>query len=425
MKNPSTKKGALHRIDYRWTLIIILLIASIVNYMDRATLSVANVAISHQFGFSTIEMGLLLSAFMWPYALANLPAGWLIDKFGINKIFLFGIILWSISSVMGGLVVGFASMYMARVLLGIAEAPFFIIAGKVTQHYFKKEERGVAASVVNLGPRIANGIAPPILVVLMIFMGWRLMFISLGILGIFITIIWIKFYKKDDALETGQTKKIVEKSEVQKKVSIWKLFRHPTMICLIIGNIGSSYVFWLYITWLPDYLMESRHLSLAKTGLMAAIPFISAIFAVMIGGYISDYFIKKGMKATTARLIPIVGGCLLSGAAVFPINYITSTPLTITLISVSLFCVELRTGVLWAMVGDLSPKESVGMFGGIQNFANFIGGTLAPIGTGFILYYAGGNFNWVFITSGIFCIVGAISYSCIRRPVKIEEIIKT
>jgi len=171
--------------------------------------------------------------------------------------------------------------------------------------------------------------------------------------------------------------------------------------------------------------MESRHLSLAKTGLMAAIPFLSAIFAVMIGGYISDYFIKKGMKATTARLIPIVGGCLLAGAAVFPINYITSTPLTILLISVSLFCVELRTGVLWAMVGDLSPKESVGMFGGIQNFANFIGGTLAPIGTGVILYFSGGNFNWVFITSGIFCVVGAISYACIRRPVKIEEIIKT
>ena len=425
MENVDTKKRGMHRIDYRWVLIIILLIASIVNYMDRATLSVANVAIAHQFGFSTIEMGLLLSAFMWPYALANLPAGWLVDKFGINKIFLIGVILWSISSLLGGLVVGFFSMYMARVLLGIAEAPFFIIAGKVTQHYFKKEERGVAASVVNLGPRIANGIAPPILIFLMIFVGWRLMFIALGVLGFFIAILWIKFYRKDDALETNTTKKVVEKVEDQKKTSIWKLFRHPTMICLIIGNIGSSYVFWLYITWLPDYLMESRHLSLAKTGLMAAIPFLSAIFAVMIGGYISDYFIKKGMKATTARLIPIVGGCLLAGAAVFPINYVSSTPITILLISVSLFCVELRTGVLWAMVGDLSPKESVGMFGGIQNFANFIGGTLAPIGTGVILYFSGGNFNWVFITSGIFCIVGAASYACIRRPVQIEEIIKT
>ncbi|MCP4180911.1 MAG: MFS transporter [bacterium] len=427
MNKNGTKKGILPRIEYRWILVAILLLGALVNYLDRSTLSLANTTIAAHFDFDSVKMGLLLSAFMWPYALASLPSGWLVDKFGINKLFLFSIVLWSLSSILGGLVVGFFTMYLARVLLGIAEAPFFIIAGKVVQHYFKSSERGVAASVINLGPRIANGIAPPILVVLMLVTGWRGMFIILGILGIIVGVIWIIFYRKDETIKIKQSSEIARASREKKltkvKVNIWKLFRHPTMIWVIIGNMGSSYVFWLYLTWLPDYLIKEKHLSLARTGVYEAIPFIAAIFAVMLGGYLSDYFIKKGMKAIKARLVIIIGACLVSGVVAIPINYVNSLWIVMTLITVSLFAYNMIPGVVWALVGDLSPEEAVGTFGGIQNFANFIGATLAPIGTGVILYLTSNNFNWVFITSGIFCIVGAISYSFIRRPIPIEDIV--
>ena len=426
MKKDGAKKGFFSRIEYRWILVAILLLGALVNYLDRSTLSLANTTIAAHFHFDSVTMGLLLSAFMWPYALASLPSGWLVDKFGINKLFLFSIVLWSLSSILGGLVIGFFTMYLARVLLGIAEAPFFIIAGKVAQHYFKPSERGVAASVINLGPRIANGIAPPILVVLMLFTGWRGMFIILGILGLIVGVIWIIFYRKDDTGKIKQSSEIARVSKEAKlkkvKVNIWKLFKHPTMIWIIIGNMGSSYVFWLYLTWLPDYLIKDKHLSLAKTGIYEAIPFIASIFAVMIGGYLSDYFIKKVMKPIKSRLVIIIGACLVSGIVAIPINYVNSLFIVMTLITVSLFAYNMIPGVVWALVGDLSPEEAVGTFGGIQNFANFIGATLAPIGTGVILFLTGNNFNWVFITSGLFCIIGAISYSLIRRPISIDEI---
>jgi len=427
MNKNGTKKGFLPRIEYRWILVAILLLGALVNYLDRSTLSIANTTIAAHFSFNAVQMGLLLSAFMWPYAVASLPAGWLVDKFGINKIFLASIVLWSLSSILGGLVLGFFTMYLARVLLGIAEAPFFIIAGKVVQHYFKPKERGIAASVVNLGPRIANGIAPPILVFLMLFTGWRGMFIILGVLGFVVGIIWIMFFKKEDI---KKIKKVSEKDknakktiDIQQKINVWKLFKHPTMIWIMIGNIGSSYVFWLYLTWLPEYLIEQKHLSLKMTGMLEAIPFLVAIFAVMIGGYMSDSFIRKGMKPVKARLVIIVASCLISGVAAIPIDYVSSLWVVMTLITISLFANNMIPGVLWALVGDLSPKEAVGMFGGIQNFANFIGATLAPVGTGVILYLTNNNFDLVFITSGIFCIVGAISYSFVRRPIPIEEII--
>ena len=426
METGKSKKGFFPRIEYRWILVTILLLGALVNYLDRSTLSIANTTIAAHFNFDSIKMGLLLSAFMWPYALASLPAGWFVDKFGINKIFLFSIALWSLSSILGGLVIGFYSMYLARVLLGIAEAPFFIIAGKVAQHFFKPTERGMAASVINLGPRIANGVAPPILVFLMLFTGWRWMFIILGILGLIVGIIWIIFFRKEDTDKIKKISEIDKSAEkqpgVQKKINVWKLFKHPTMIWIIIGNIGSSYVFWLYLTWLPDYLIVQKHLSLKETGIYEAIPFLVAIFAVILGGYLSDYFIKKGMNAVKARLVIIIGACLISGVAAIPINYIDSLGIVMTLITISLFANNMIPGVLWALVGDLSPEEAVGTFGGIQNFANFIGATLAPIGTGVILFLTNNNFNWVFITSGIFCIIGAVSYSFIRKPIPIEEI---
>lgn len=402
---------------YRWLLVALLFFAAIINYLDRSTLSIANHAIAETFHIDPLMMGLLLSAFMWPYALASLPAGWLVDRVNLSVLFIVSILLWSVSSLLGGLAIGFVSLYAARVLLGIAEAPFFIIAGKIAQQYFD-QNRGLAASIINTGPRIANGIAPPLLVFLMVYFGWRGMFIALGLIGLLIIIMWIIIQRFKPITAPTQT---LEDHAQRTRISPWKLFKHPSVICLNIGNIGSSYIFWLYMTWLPYYLVENRGLSMVEMGFVMAIPFTIAIFSVLCGGLLSDYFIKKGMNRIKARLVPILFGCIVAGIIVFPINYIDNLFVVMACISISLFCLELRTGVLWAMVGDLSPSESVGTLGGIQNFANFLGGSLAPIITGYILWLTN-SFNWVFIISGCFCLVGVCGYALIRKPILRTEI---
>lgn len=422
--NKGTNKTKVFGLDYRWFLVYMMLLGSVINYLDRANLSIANTTISSEFGLSPIQMGLMLSAFMWPYALANLPAGWFIDKFGINKIFLFGIILWSLATIGGGFAAGFAAMYLSRVVLGIAEAPFFIIGGKITQKYFSEKERGMASSIINLGPKIAQGFAPPLLTFMLIYLGWRWMFISLGMAGFFVAIFWMKFYRKDDdRLEQIEIAKLRENTHT-KSISCWKLFNHPSSWWFNIGNIGSSYIFWFYFTWLPTYLIQGKHISLANTAWLTAIPFLAGILAVPTGGYISDYLTKKGMSAIKARLIPTVGGCFVSGFAILPVNFIDNTSISMTLVTISFFAIAMRVGVLWALVGDITPKEAVGTFGGIQNFASFIGGTLAPVGTGFILAVSGGNYNFVFIVCGILAILSAISYALIRQPITSIEIAK-
>ena len=397
-----------------------MLFGAVINYLDRVNLSMANTHIRAEFGLNEIQVGFLLSAFMWPYALANLPAGWLIDKLGINRIFIWSILLWSCATVLGGLSTSYIMMYGARVLLGIAEAPFFIIGGNITQRYFSSDDRGLAASIMNTGPKIANGFAPPLLALMIIYLSWRGMFITLGCVGLVLVLLWIAIYKKyDDKYVVSEYK---DNLANKLKFSNWKLFNHPTAWWFNIGNIGTSYVFWLYFTWLPTYLMDERHLSLKNAGWLTSLPFIAGVVAVPIGGYISDYLVRRGMNPIKARLLPAVWGSLLAGVFILPVNYIGDLFWAEVFIMLSTFCVSARVGVLWALVGDVSPRDAVGTFGGIQNFANFLGGTLAPICTGYILTYTGKNYGVVFIVSGVICIIGSLAYAMIRRPITADEI---
>ena len=162
-------------------------------------------------------------------------------------------------------------------------------------------------------------------------------------------------------------------------------------------------------------------MTLTQAGWAAIIPFIGGVAAVPIGGYMSDYLIRKGMNLIRARLVPTVGGCLLAAVAVAPLNYVHETSMAVMLMTISLFAGALRVGVLWALVGDIAPPGAVGSFGGIQNFANFVGAALAPIGTGYILK-ATGSYDHVFTVSAILCALGAVSYMMINRKITAEDL---
>lgn len=405
--------------NYRWQIIVVMLLGSIVNYVDLVNLSFATTHIRLEFGLTQSEIGYLLAAWMWPYAFANLPSGWLIDKFGISKVFVYSVIIWSVATISAGFTANYTSLYISRIILGIAEAPFFVIGAKIIQLYFEENNRGLAASVINIGPKIANGFAPPLIAFLIIITGWRGMFILLGVSGFVIVGIWLKIYK---AKNVQQFEQITDK--LLYKIDVWKLLKHKTAIWFNLGNFGSSYVFWLYFTWLPTYLMEKRGLNLKETGFIAAIPFIAGVIAVPLGGYISDLLIKKyNLNPIKARLIPAIGGCIIAGISVIPINFVNNITLAVILFTISTFAVSARVGVLWALVSDVSPKNAVGTFGGIQNCANFIGGALAPTISGIVLQLTG-NYNIVFGISGVLILFAAFCYSNIKTSILSREITK-
>lgn len=402
--------------EYRWQIVAIILFGSIINYIDRVNLSFATTDLRAEFGLNASQLGFLLAAWMWPYAAASIPSGWLIDKLGINRIFIYSVILWSIATIGSGISNTYWELYLSRVCLGIAEAPFFIISAKVVQLYFNAQKKGLAAGVINLGPKLANAFAPPIIATLILTTSWRGMFMILGIIGFLIVLLWSKTYKTDKAI--SQTKTL----NTKKQINFWKLLNHQTTWWINLGNFGSSYVFWLYFTWLPTYLIDKRHLNLATTGWIAALPFIFGAIAVPLGGYFSDFLMARyKINNIRARVIPAAIGCIIAGITVIPINYITDLYTTVILFSVSTCAVSARVGVLWALVSDIAPQNAVGIFGGLQNCTSFIGGALAPILSGIIIQFTY-NYNIVFAISGILVILAALCYFMVSKPILIEEI---
>ncbi|MFT8209880.1 MAG: MFS transporter [Symbiopectobacterium sp.] len=406
----------------RWGIILVLLIAAVVNYLDRANLSIANTTISKEFGFSATQIGLLLSAFLWPYALANLPAGWLVDKFVTKKMFSWALGLWSGFTILAGFVNGYSMFYGLRMLLGISESPFFT---SVTHRWFPSNERGLPTAIINTGSQIANAIAPPILTILLLTLGWRGMFVAIGLAGIPILLVWLKLYRNPTPAEDAQIHGVVETATAQQadqpKASWGSLFKHKTTWFMILGNFSIMFTIWVYLTWLPSYLERSLGFSLMKTGWVASIPFFAGIMGVLVGGVISDRLIRRGTNTITARKIPIVCGTALAACFVAPIPFVHDTTLCIALLSLGYFCSQMLSGVIWTLATNIAPKSQVASLGAIQNFGGFLGAASAPIVTGIILD-ATGTFTNVFLFGAFLLMLGAISYGFfVRKPLQVAE----
>ncbi|CAH0205693.1 putative L-galactonate transporter [Arthrobacter sp. Bi83] len=409
----SPEAKPLKSVKIRWYLIALLVVGGIINYLDRNNLSIANTTIAKEFGLNTLQMGLLLSAFSWPYAIANLPAGYLVDKFGPKRMFAWAAGLWSVVSMLSSLANSFGFLYAARVALGISESPFFTSGLKVADKWFNKTERALPVSIVNTGSQIANAIAPPLLTFLMLTMSWRGMFVVIGSLGVVIALVWLRIYRdptmKEQFIIKGQ--EFEDEQKPKEKQAGWgELLKQKNTWFMVLGAFGIFYTVWVYLTWLPSYLQTARGFSLSQIGWLAGLPFLCGIIGVLAGGILSGKLIKRGIPAITARKIPIVGGALLAAAAVLPVAYVENTALAIVLLSVGYFAAQVPIGVLWTLAADIAESNQVASLGAIQNFGGFLGAAVAPIVTGYILNETGGNYTLVFLIGGALLIVGALSY---------------
>ena len=419
-KPTTVKKNA------RWWFVVLILLGAIVNYLDRSNLSIANPLIAKEYNLSPLQMGLLMSAFLWPYALANLPAGWMVDRFGPKKMFGWACGLWSMITVASAFTTNFTAFYTLRMFLGISESPFFPAGVKAIDRWFTKEDRGTPIAVINTGSQIANGIAPPLLTVLMLTYSWKIMFIIIGVAGLIVLGLWLYFYRDPEiseriAMEGQDNAQEIPITSNEKEVKWADLFHYKSTWYMIIGNFGLIYTMWVYLTWLPGYLVTGRGLSILKTGWIAAIPFLVGIIGVPLGGIISDYFIKtKGYAPIQARKIPLVCGAIVAAIAVLPVPYVTDLNTCVALLSLGYFAASVPTGVMWTLATDVAPKNMVASLGSIQNFGGFIGAALAPIVTGAIVQ-ATGSFEYVFAVGSVLLVISAISYGVFLQDPIVPE----
>ncbi|RMB79772.1 MFS transporter [Streptomyces shenzhenensis] len=429
-ETPHRPKGR----NVRWSVIAVITVLTITNYLDRGNLSVAAPAIREDLGFSATQMGLILSAFVWPYAVMNLPGGWAIDKWGPRFIMTIAATLWSIAGALTGLARTIGVFLGLRVVLGITEAPLFPGAVKATGEWFPDHEKGRATSIYVAATQVGLAIAPPITTALMISFGWELMFVIIGLAGFLGVAAWALVYRKPEEHKRLSAEELAYIRDNQKADAVaagsphdearerpdigrqWlRLFRYPTIWAMVAGAFCLQYVFWFYITWLPSYLESAQGFSLGTAGLLASLPYIAGGVAVIIGGRFSDSLVQRGMRAMDARRRVIAGGALLTAVSLCLTAVSTGPAMAVTMLTVGMFCYSLSTASYWALASDVvETTRMVGSVGSIQNFGGFLGGAFAPIATGVIVDTMGG-FTPALLISAALLMVTVVSYGFLVR----------
>src|SRR3954471_8282966 len=454
----------------RWTIVGIIFLITIINYADRATMSVAKPDLSKEFGLNAAQMGWILSAFGWSYVICQIPGGWLLDRFGSKIVYFGSIFLWSLFTLFQGsvAVVGAAAavyaLFVLRLLVGLAESPSFPANARIVAAWFPANERGTASAIFNSAQYFATVLFGPIMGWLALNFGWHAVFYFMGGLGILISIVWLKviYSPKDhprlspeeldyierggalvnmdqpkpekyitraelelDYVERGGLKTMNDRAEDKKNPVQWgyirQLLTNRMMLGIYLGQFCINCLTVFFATWFIPYLVEQRGLSILNAGFVASVPAVCGFVGGGLGGIISDAMLRKGYSITAARKTPIVGGMLLATTLII-CNYVDAYWLVILVIALSFFGKGI--GALgWTVVSDTSPKEIAGVSGGLFNTFGNLSTITTPIIIGYIIQWTG-SYNWALVFVGANAVLAVLSYLVLVGEIKRVELTK-
>ena len=432
--------------NFRWVIVSLLFLATAINYANRTALSIAGPALAKSLHLNSVSMGYIFSAFGWSYVLAQLPGGWLLDRFGSRKIYAISLFAWSfVTFITGftGFFAGFSAvvvLFILRFFLGIAEAPAFPANSRISVAWFPTKETGTAAAIFNSAQYFATVLFAPLLGYIVHTYGWEYSFVFMGIVGFVFLIFWLKFVhapKKSRYINQAELDYItkggalvemdheVKDNKNNNNAPTWRflnqLLKNRMFIGVYIAQYCINAITFFFITWFPVYLVQARGMTILKAGIVAVLPALFGFVGGNLGGLFSDYLLKKGASLSVARKVPIVFGMLLSMSMIF-CNYTGVEWMVVALMALSYFGKGI--GALgWAVNADTAPKEITGLSGALFNTFGNLSSIVTPIAIGYIIG-ATGSFNWALVFVSIHAFLAIVSYIFIVGKIQRFELKK-
>ena len=410
----------------RWWMLSLFSLMYLISYLDRGIISVAQPEIRAQFGLSLSDMGLVLAAFTWAYALGQVPAGWLGDRFGPRNV-LTALLAWtSAAAVMTGAATGMTSLFGARLFLGIGEAGAFPVASRGMQLWFAPSERGRIQGITHFFSRFAVAITPLVAGAIMLAFGWRAIFYILGAIGGAWALLFFAVYKNLPEEHAGVNRaelarirgvgpdgSITRPDAARPSVPWATICRSSNMWYIALGYCCFFFGTNFYLTWYPTYLREHRHMTLQALGIIGSLPLVAGMLGDVVGGYLTDFLLKRTGRATLARRAVAAPGFVLAGVFVIPAAMTESAGISILCLAVSFFFLEFVIGPAWAVPMDVGGSFS-GTVTGVMVMAGALAASLTP------LVY-GGLFDrgfWVapFFVSAAVMFAGAVIWTFLIEP---------
>lgn len=411
MNEPAAQKYGAK--SYRMVITSLLMGGCFVNAVDRGSLSVAAPFILKEFNLDPAMMGLVLSAFFWPYFLLQIPSGILADKFGSKIVLGWAAAFWSLASAATGMVTNFTTLLFARASVGVGEAAAMPINAKVVADNFPPSERATTIGLYGVGVRLGMAATPILIAYLISLWNWRAAFVITGLGSLVWVVLWYFLFK-----DSGKPR-----ANEQRKSIPWKeVLTNRATLGLVLTKFFQDYVLYLLMTWVPTYLVMERGFSIMKMGIFASLPWICGMLTTVLFGYVSDSLIRRGVEHTKARKYLSVG-LNLSAALLMAVGFVDDPIMAVYLISFCVACESGATGLTWTMMTEVSPTKLVGSVGGVMNTAGAMAGIIAPTLTGVIVKYTG-SFQVALMVGGFSMLMAAFAVWFILpdiRPMQVEE----
>ncbi len=397
----------------RYAVLLSLSLMYFIAYIDRTNISVAGPFISKELGLDKAQLGFVFSVFAYPYTAMQIMGGWLADRFGPRLILFLLCVIWSVGTFLTGMVGGAISLVLVRLLVGIGEGGAFPAATRAMSFWFPPQERGLAQGVTHSFARLGGAAAPPAVVGITAAFGWRAAFFVLGAMSAVWAAWWLISFRN-----TPREKSSVSPEELQEigipatKLALEKTPWRAMISCMwLVTFVDFCYGWslWVFLTWLPTYLLEARGFDLTKMALFTSLPLAAGVVGDSLGGILSDRILKATGNLRLARCSLLVLG--LAGALAFLVPAVRTEDALLAVwgLTASFFCLELTNAVLWSLPIDIAGRYA-GTAGGMMNTGFGLAGAISPAVFG-ILIQRTGSYVWPFaITAGLLAvgIIGAL-----------------
>lgn len=381
----------------------------VIAYIDRTSLSIA-IAVpefKNYFALTDSQRGLLNSAFFWSYSLLQVPAGWVVDRFGVKVPYAIGFLFWSVVSALTGISSSMSQLFGLRLMLGAGEAIIAPASLRWIRMNITESQRGLAMGIYMAGTKIGPAVGAPIAAALIALHGWQSMFLITGAVSLLWLVPWTLLVPKDTA-------NVSSPGDTTSSASFWDLLRSPAIPGILIGTFAYSCYLYFCLTWLPSYFKEQRKAPLELMGLYTMFSFGGMAITTIACGWLADRIIARGKDPVTVRKSFTIAGMVLASTEVFGATT-DSFSAALFFAIFSLAGLGIATANYWALTQTVVPGASIGRIGGLQNMASNLAGVAAPILTGLLIERTG-SYTAPMQAIAILLLIGAASYAWLVRP---------
>jgi len=390
-------------------VLIMLCIMYFITYLDRVNVSTAAAGFGKEFHLSNTEVGLVFSAFAYPYLVFQIIGGWVSDRFGAKRTLIFCGALWALATLLTGFAGGLASLLAARVLLGLGEGATFPAATAAMSRWVAKEKRGFAQGITHAFARLGNALTPPLIAWLILLVSWRGSFVVVGAISFLWAVAWGIYFRDDPAEHSGITASDIGRLPKKRvtsvaRVPLGRLASRMFPVTLVYFCYG--WTLWFFLAWIPSYFLHSYNLKLSSSALFASGVFLGGTLGDFLGGIVSDRIFEKTHSRTKARRNVIVFGFLVSTLFMLPVLMVHDLTIVVLSLSLAFFFAEFTVGAFWAIPMDIAPRYS-GFASGFMNSGSALAAIVSPLIGGYIVDTTG-KWEMTFVAGIALLLLGAV-----------------